>query len=535
MSKKQKEPHPLRAEAEKQLAHALLTGVPARSAEELLHELRVHQIELEMRNEELRRAQVALEESRDRYADLYEFAPDGYLTLTREGMIDEVNLTGAVLLGVERKKLLGCHFADFIISEDSEHWHRHFLNVLQHGGHQSCELTLQRGRDSLFHARLDCLCKESDNASSVRIALADNTRLRQGEDALREWQQFVDYAAWGMTIGDMESLTIRLANPAYARMHGYTVEELQGMQVDCMHTLESRASIAHYTECLRASGRYTFECVRLRKDGSTFPAVVDVSIVKDVDGRGNFIASVKDITERKREEQQMRELSAHLQTVREEEKTSFAREIHDDLGSTLTALKMDASWLARKLPLEAEMLPLRECAKSMIDLLDNAVIALRRIITDLRPTMLDDLGLLATLKWQAAQFHKRTGTECKVVCAGDESCECKLDQTVSINMFRIFQESLTNVARHSGASRVEVEFQHGNEEVILSISDNGCGLPEGHAVASTSYGIRGMRERVEHLGGKIKFDSQPGSGFSVTVRLPLPVTSQEEVALSVTH
>ncbi len=228
----------------------------------------------------------------------------------------------------------------------------------------------------------------------------------------------------------------------------------------------------------------------------------------------------------KRAEQESRELSAHLQTVREEEKASFAREIHDDLGGTLAALKMDAYWLANKLAEEKKMEPLHACALSMVGQLNAAVLATRRIITDLRPTLLDDLGLLEALRWQCAEFHKRTGIECRVVCTGEKDCEDTMDGTQAINLFRITQESLTNVVRHSGATKVGVSLRRDNEEVVLSISDNGRGLPEGHTIASTSYGLRGMRERVVQLGGKIKFDNPAGGGFSVTVRLPVAAATE---------
>ena len=224
----------------------------------------------------------------------------------------------------------------------------------------------------------------------------------------------------------------------------------------------------------------------------------------------------------KRAEQEAHELSAHLQTVREEEKASFAREIHDELGGTLAALKMDAYWLAGKLGGKAEMRPQYECAKAMIGLLDTAVLATRRIITDLRPTLLDDLGLLEALKWQAAQFQKRTGIECQIICIGHEGCEEKLGGALPINLFRICQEALTNVARHSSATRVTVNLERNDEDVTLSISDNGRGLPEGHTIAPTSYGIRGMRERVTQLGGRIYFHSMSEGGFTVMVMVPVP-------------
>ena len=227
-----------------------------------------------------------------------------------------------------------------------------------------------------------------------------------------------------------------------------------------------------------------------------------------------------------RAQQESRELSKHLQTVREEEKASFSREIHDDLGGILAALKMDAYWLASNLAAEKDLKPLLECTKSMSGLLDTAVLSMRRIITDLRPTLLDDLGLVAALKWQSAEFQKRSGIESRVFCVEDSYIEDKLSEAQLINLFRIAQEALTNVARHSGASRVEVGLHQDGEEVVLTISDNGKGLPQGNAVAPTSYGMRGMRERVILLGGKINFDSPPDGGFSVAVRLPLPADNK---------
>lgn len=229
--------------------------------------------------------------------------------------------------------------------------------------------------------------------------------------------------------------------------------------------------------------------------------------------------------ERSLAERQLRGLSAHLQNVREEEKAGIAREIHDDLGGTLTAIRMEIYFLARGLPAGKESVPLFERIESMSQLLDNAVGVTRRVITELRPTILDDLGLLAAIEWHAAQFHKRTGIECRVNCIEDKG---NLDKQRSIALFRIFQEALTNVARHSGASRVEVEFRHDDEEVALSIGDNGCGMPGGHAIAPDSYGIRGMFERVGQLGGKIKFDSPPGGGLNVAVVLPLSANHQKE-------
>jgi PAS domain S-box-containing protein len=298
----------LREAAEAQLACAPPIEALSRPAGELLHELQVHQIELEMQNEQLRQVQTALEESRDRYVDLYDFAPVGYLTLSYEGMLSEINLTGAALLGVDRNKLPHHRFASFVVPESRDRWNRLFVGVLKHVERQSCDLLLQRGDNSAFHAHLDCLRLAKDGKPPVvRITLTDITRLRHAEESMREWQAFIECATWGMSIGDVESRMMRLANPAYARMHGYTVEELRNIKADTMYAPESRAGLADYVERIRKDGHHTFECMRLRKDGSTFPAEVSISKVDGVDGKTTSMVSVKDITMRKQVEQALQE------------------------------------------------------------------------------------------------------------------------------------------------------------------------------------------------------------------------------------
>ena len=157
-------------------------------------DLGVNRTELEMQNEELRRAQIALEESRDQFVDLYEFSPVGYLTLNHEEMIDKINLTATTLLGVERNKLLHHRFVPFVATEDRDRWHRHFLNVLQHDGQQRCELALRRSDDSVCHAQLDCLHINAGGTSSVRVALTDITERKQAED--KQTEQFEELRRW---------------------------------------------------------------------------------------------------------------------------------------------------------------------------------------------------------------------------------------------------------------------------------------------------------------------------------------------------
>jgi len=182
MSKKQNELIKMRKAAENQLADAPKPDY--RSVEELLHELQVHQIELEMQNDELKRAQVTIEQMRDRYIDLYELAPVGYLTLTPKCRISEVNLTCAKMLGLERSKIINRSFSGFVSPEDSDKWHLYFKNVLLHNSQQNCELKLRHSDVSFSYARLDCLRVGTEGAHSVRVALTDITERKNLEQAI---------------------------------------------------------------------------------------------------------------------------------------------------------------------------------------------------------------------------------------------------------------------------------------------------------------------------------------------------------------
>jgi signal transduction histidine kinase len=217
--------------------------------------------------------------------------------------------------------------------------------------------------------------------------------------------------------------------------------------------------------------------------------------------------------ERSREE--LRALSRHLQTIREEEKARIAREVHDELGSTLTALKMDLDSVGEYLASAPE--PLAQKRAAMGKLLEAAVAATRRIVTDLRPSILDDLGLSAALRWQAAEFAKHTGVRVKVEAAETDH---QIDRDIALALFRIFQETLTNVARHAKATEVAVKLSSNDHTFVLQIRDNGIGLSPDDLRKPTSLGIRGMRERAQQLGGDVSVSAEPGSGTTVVISIP---------------
>lgn len=471
--------------------------------------------------------ELSLLESEARYRRLYESMMDAFNMTDMSGRLLEFNHAFREMLGYTAGELLGMTCRDLTPVK----WHEFEAQIVKeqvipYGYSQVYEKEYFRKDGTIIPVEIKTfmLRGENNQPEAMCAIVRDVTERRRTKEQLRksseEISDLYNHAPCGYHSLDKDG-NIRMMNDTELSWLGYTRDEVIGKikWPDLLSPASLETFRKSFQQLMQRGFVSDIESELIRKDGTTFTGLVNASAIYDA--AGNFVMSrstVVDITERNRAARRLQELSAHLQTIRENEKNRIAREIHDDLGGTLTALKMDVFWLARKLPADKAEAALLKRVNSMSQLLDNAVGVTRRIITDLRPTILDDLGLLAALEWQAEQFQKRTGISCRVNCVEDKGA---LDKQYSIALFRIFQETLTNVARHSGASRVEVEFHCDEEEAMLSISDNGHGLPEGHTVSPTSFGMRGMSERAEQLGGNIKFESPPEGGLRVTVILPL--------------
>jgi two-component system sensor histidine kinase UhpB len=214
--------------------------------------------------------------------------------------------------------------------------------------------------------------------------------------------------------------------------------------------------------------------------------------------------------------EQLRALSVYLQYVREEERTRIAREVHDELGQSLTALKLDLAWVSGRLPRSQR--PLLDKLATMSDHVDATIQSIRRIATELRPGILDDLGLVAALEWQANEFQSRTGIQCHVASTLQDTL---LDADLNTTFFRIFQETLTNIMRHANATQVNVNSTTDAGWIVLTVQDNGRGIMPGEIRDRRSIGLLGMEERAALLGGEFSISGEPGRGTTVTVRIPL--------------
>lgn len=215
--------------------------------------------------------------------------------------------------------------------------------------------------------------------------------------------------------------------------------------------------------------------------------------------------------------EQLRELSARLQSVREEERTRISRAIHDELGQTLTGLKMDVVWLQGHV--DPQQSTLLAKMQTMSRLIDTTIQMVRRISTELRPGILD-LGLVATIEWQLHEFQARTGIAGKLASSREETT---LAEDGSTAVFRILQEILTNVARHAQATQVEVSLEESADVLTLRVQDNGRGMTESEIHSPKSIGLLGMQERARLQAGEVHFQGTPGQGTTVTVRLPLSI------------
>ena len=318
-----------------------------------------------------------------------------------------------------------------------------------------------------------------------------------------------------------EAQTIVLYNRAAERIFGWPSDQVLGQPLARLMPARFRAGhgqhVARFALTGVTSRRMGDRTViyGLRASGEEFPMDASISQLVSAEGR-LFTVILRDVTERVRAQQERSAFAAAAHTIREEEKSKVARELHDELAQSLTALKMDTNWVRDNVAVAPQQ-ALQKLDEMMV-LIDGAVASTRRIASDLRPLLLDDLGLVPAIEWLAGNFSQRHGVACRLSVAED----LELQEPYATAVFRMVQESLVNVAKHAGATQVDVRVELRDGEILLKVSDDGKGFDVAAPRRPGSLGLMGLHERAELLQGTVTLTSTPGAGTRVDIRMPLP-------------
>jgi PAS domain S-box-containing protein len=495
----------------------------------LMHELEVHRIELEMQNEELRNAQLALEESRDSYLDLYDFAPVGYLSLDRNGLIEKVNLTGASLLQVERSKLIHRRFNHFIAADNIDFWHLHLSSVSKNKEVLTIVLKLKRGDGTYFQGQLVCGLQQGNYLTkSVNIVLTDITEQFEADEKLRESAVMIaslyNNAPCGYHSVNAGG-TFLLINDTELKWLGYSREELIGKKkiADLLTNKSCRNFDQTFNGFLKTGKTRDLEAELVRKDGTILPVMINATAI--FDAQGHFVASrstVYDMTERIKMEQEryanakrLEQKSHRLVATQEEARRRLSSELHDRTSPNLAAININLNIIASNISSEvpAEIAERLEDTRALIA---DTTSSIREICADMRPPLLDYAGLVAALESYLHQFSRRTGIEVEFDCT--DRSQRGSNETESL-LFRIIQEAVTNCAKHAQASTVSVIFSNAESPWSLTITDNGIGFDQSllGKEQEVGLGVINMREMSEVAGGRFTLESGPGQGTRIVV------------------
>ena len=352
----------------------------------------------------------------------------------------------------------------------------------------------------------------------------DVTERRRAEQALRESEERLQLVtrATNDAVWDWDLVTNSVWwGEAFQTLFGYAPDEIEpGIESwhSRLHPDDRERVMTGIHGAIDGGEIFWADEYRFRRRDGAYAEIYDRGyVIHDANRRPvRMVGSMMEISERKRTEAQLRNLAARLEAIREEERSRIAREIHDEVGQALTALKMDLAWLGKKVPPRGT--PVRRKLHGMEGVIDATVDALHRILAELRPGVLDDLGLPAAIRWLAEEFKRRTEIACAVEMTGGEP---RLDGGQATAVFRILQEALTNVARHAQARRVEIRLHVLPTAFELVVTDDGRGITAAELTASGTLGILGMRERALTWHGRVTVHGEPARGTTVRVFMPM--------------
>ncbi len=433
-------------------------------------------------------------------------------------------VTGYTAAEIKKKQPL-----DFFAADEIEMMHKKIENVFKEGVDfaEAFFVTKDNCKIPFYFTGMRIHYEQEDCVLGVGI---DISQKKEAEEVLKiseeKYKLLFNENPLPMWILDTEANKFLNANNAAINIYGYSKAEFLQMPITALHPENDLAFEewnANKNNGLEV-GEMNWE--HKKKDGT----LIKVNILSNeimYEGKVAYLAMANDITDKFKAEESLqeshkafRELASHLETIREGERTRIAREIHDELGQQLTGLKMDISWINRKV--KSEDLSVQEKMKDIIQLIDNTVITVRRIATQLRPDILDDLGLISAMDWQSDDFQKRFGIKSSF---SSNVNHVSVTTDIATNIFRIFQESLTNISRHSKATEVTTTLNIKEDLLTLNIKDNGIGFNETEIKNKKTLGILGMKERAVLIKGHYEIISDTDNGTSVIISVPLSHSS----------
>lgn len=472
--------------------------------------------------ENLQRLNDVLEEQLNskqiQLTDFFDRINDGFFSIDRNWIYTNINSKAAAMLGRDPGAVIGKH----IWTEFSPLRNNVFGNAYRR--------SMETGHYLHFEEYHDVLDKWFDvdvypSKDGLSVFLRDISEEKTAQRKLKEseelYRNIVETAQEGIWMLDRDG-RITFANGAVSKMLGYKNEEMIGQRIGAFMSREAGVPVGHFHQSSKTIDG-PLDLSLLAKGGELKWVLLNSSSIYQDGEYGGLLVMVMDITERRRKEQELRDsheqlryLASKLQHIREEERSSLAREIHDELGQRLTALKLDLYWLIKNLPADNEKL--RGRTEAILELVSDTLPKVERKAIELHPSLLYDLGLLAAIEWQNKQFLARNNGSIDFSVDGtDES----LTKDTAIALYRIYQEALTNITRHANATHIRTSFVETLETVQLTISDNGVGFDKAGIDMKKSLGLRGMKERCIMIGGTCDIVTAPQYGTVVSVTIPL--------------
>jgi PAS domain S-box-containing protein len=466
------------------------------------------------------------------FGQLWEISVDGMRLVDEDGNILLVNDSFCKIFEMEKEKLIGKPFSIVYDSSEQEDALKTFQGDIRNNKIKTLferENTLWNGRKAWFEFSNSFLTLPDESRITLSI-IKEISERKKSEIELRESESkykmlfnnandavFVTQFSQEKSYGDFIEV-----NEIACKRLGYTKEEFLQLSPSAIVSQKNINDFNLNMERLLKEGHIIYDLVHRAKDRKLIPVEINSHLFL-YNEKPTILSIARDITERKQAEEKLRrtskllrELATHLQSVREEERTMIAQEIHDELGQVLTALKIHISLLANKLNNNQE--PLKQKIYSLLDMIDASVESVQKISAKLRPGILDELGLIAAIEWQTEEFEKLTSIKCSLVLPKEELL---LEKDKSTAIFRIFQEALTNIARHSQATKAQISLLNHQSNIYLEIQDNGKGISQDQIKAFKSLGIHGMEERAMVFGGQVYIEGTAGKGTTVEVEIPI--------------